>query len=109
MDICWRWAHWHRGVGCLGGLGSYLMARKRLCDGSRMGWNGGGILPRVSSQSSWWMDTAECQGVVGQIILNDSMVVRTCRWLTKRLSAQGGEGEGGCISPFGFHSWLPDC
>ena len=38
------------------------------------------------------MDTAECQGVVGQIILNDSMVVRTCRWLTKRLSAKGGGG-----------------
>ena len=76
----------------------------------------------MSSQSSWWMDTAECQGVVGQIILNDSMVVRTCRWLTKRLSAKGGGGGstgaggeggggggGGCISPFGFHSWLPDC
>ena len=46
----------------------------------------------MSSQSSWWMDTAECQGVVGQIILNDSMVVRTCRWLTKRLSAKGGKG-----------------
>ena len=46
----------------------------------------------MSSQSSWWMDTAECQGVVGQIILNDSMVVRTCRWLTKRLSAKGGGG-----------------
>ena len=48
----------------------------------------------MSSQSSWWMDTAECQGVVGQIILNDSMVVRTCRWLTKRLSAKGGGGGG---------------
>ena len=84
------------------------------------------------------MDTAECQGVVGQRILfsvvtgkrnmskvipglgwcqnsksvichmtvNDSMVVRTCKWLTKPPSAKG---RGGCISPFGFHSWLPDC
>ena len=40
---------------------------------------------------------AECQGVVGQIILNDSMVVRTCRWLTKRLSAKGGRGGGGRV------------
>ena len=29
-----------------------------------LGW--GAILPRVSPQSTWWMDTAECWGVVGQ-------------------------------------------
>ena len=32
-----------------------------------LGW--GAILPRVSARSTWWMDTAECQGVVGQIKL----------------------------------------
>ena len=34
-----------------------------------MKWNGlgwGAILPRVSAQSTWWMDTAEYWGVVGQ-------------------------------------------
>ena len=34
-----------------------------------MGWEqdgGGAIVPRVSSQSSWWMDMAECWGEVGQ-------------------------------------------
>ena len=30
----------------------------------RLGW--GVTLPRVSAKSTWWMDTAECQGVVGQ-------------------------------------------
>ena len=29
-----------------------------------LGW--GAILPRVSAQSTWWMDMAECWGVVGQ-------------------------------------------
>ena len=33
-----------------------------------MGWeqDEGMILPRVSTQPTWWMDTAECWGVVGQ-------------------------------------------
>ena len=35
-----------------------------------MGWAevglGGAILPRPSVQSTWWIDTAECWGVVGQ-------------------------------------------
>ena len=29
----------------------------------------GVILPRVSAQSTWWMNTAECWGVVGQKIV----------------------------------------
>ena len=29
-----------------------------------LGW--GAILPRLSAQSTWWMDMAECQGMVGQ-------------------------------------------
>ena len=29
-----------------------------------LGW--GAILPRMSAQSTWWIDTAECWGVVGQ-------------------------------------------
>ena len=99
------------------------------------GWAGMGVvLPRVSAQSTWWMDTAECWGMVGLIkfsvvtgkrnmskvspglgwyqhdksgichtTVNDNMVVRTCRLLTaKSRSTTGG------ISPFSFHSWLPD-
>ena len=36
-----------------------------------MGWEQGRlgcktILPRVPAQSSWWMDTSECHGMVGQ-------------------------------------------
>ena len=30
----------------------------------RLGW--GVFLPRVSAKSTWWMDTAEFRGVVGQ-------------------------------------------
>ena len=29
-----------------------------------LGW--GVVLPRLSAQYTWWMDTAECRGVVGQ-------------------------------------------
>ena len=50
----------------MGSQGSYLTARKPPWDGRRMGWDGGAILPRRSVQSIWWMDMAECQGVVGQ-------------------------------------------
>ena len=64
VKICWRWVHWQRRVGYLGSQGSYLMARKPPWDGNRLGW--GSILPRVSAQSTWWMDTAECWGMVGQ-------------------------------------------
>ena len=35
-----------------------------------MGWNGLGwwvILPRVSAQSTWWMDMAECGGRGGTV------------------------------------------
>ena len=40
------------------------MAQKSSCDGSKLGW--GAILPRVSAQSTWWIDTTECGGMVGQ-------------------------------------------
>ena len=46
---------------------------RQLPDGQKtsMGWEENGlglraILPRVSAQSIWWMDTAECRGVVWQ-------------------------------------------
>ena len=100
----------------MGILGSYLMARKPLWDGSRMVWDGGQFHQEYLAQSTWWMDTAECWGVVGQrklfsvvagkrnvfkvspglgwyqhgksgichTTVNDSMVVRTCRWLTAK-------------------------
>ena len=42
------------------------MARKPLWDGNRMGWDGGQFHQEYLAQSTWWMDTAECQGVVGQ-------------------------------------------
>ena len=32
--------------------------------GMEAGW--GAIIPKVSTQSTWWMDTAECWDVVGQ-------------------------------------------
>ena len=45
----------------------------QLPDGQEisMGWEQdglewGAILPRVSAQSTYWIDTAECRGVVGQ-------------------------------------------
>ena len=28
VEICWRWVHWQRGVGCLSSQDSYLMATK---------------------------------------------------------------------------------
>ena len=62
MELCWRLVHWQRGVGCLGSQGSYLTVRKSPWDGSRMG----AIIPRMSAQSTWWMDTAECWGMLGQ-------------------------------------------
>ena len=45
----------------------------QLSDGQEtsMGWEQDGlgwgeILTRVPAQSTWWIDTAECQGMVGQ-------------------------------------------
>ena len=54
--------------------GSWILGQSgQLTDGQEtsMGWEQdglgwGSILTRVSAQSSWWMDTAECRGVVGQ-------------------------------------------
>ena len=54
--------------------GSWILGQSgQLTDGQEtsMGWEQdglgwGAILTRVSAQSSWWMDTAECRGVVGQ-------------------------------------------
>ena len=28
VEICWRWVHWQRGVGCLGIQSRYLTARE---------------------------------------------------------------------------------
>ena len=36
VEICWRWIHWQRRVGCVGSQGSCLMARELY--GSRMGY-----------------------------------------------------------------------
>ena len=60
-------------VGSLAKGGWILGSSGQLPDGQEtsMGWEQdglgwGAILPRVSGQSTWWMDTAECWGVVGQ-------------------------------------------
>ena len=50
----------------MGIQGSYLMARKPLWDGRRMGWDRGQLYQGVSAQSIWLLDTAECWGVVWQ-------------------------------------------
>ena len=54
--------------------GSWMLGWSgQLSDGQEtsMGWEQdglgwGAVLPRVSAQSTWWMDTAECRGVVEQ-------------------------------------------
>ena len=54
--------------------GSWILGQSgQLTDGQEtsMGWEQdglgwGAILTRVSAQPSWWMDAAECRGVVGQ-------------------------------------------
>ena len=46
VEICWRLVHQKRGVGLLGGQGSYLATTKLQWDGSRMGWDGGWFCQR---------------------------------------------------------------
>ena len=66
MEICWRWAHWQSGVGCLGSLGSYLMARKPPLDGSKMGWDRGRFYQEcLLSPAGRWI-RLNVVGVVGQ-------------------------------------------
>ena len=51
----------------MGGQDSYLTVRKLQWDGSRMGWDGGVVLPMVSAHSTCWMDAVYCRGAVGVV------------------------------------------
>ena len=69
MEICWRWAHWLRKVGCLGSLGSYLIARKPPWDGSRMGYDGDRFFQECLPNPLGGWIRLNVPGVVGQRIL----------------------------------------